>query len=145
MSRNKKGGPVRAAQGEAGGSLETAFVQSMLERIRTEAIEAARAEFKQQAQKAPDSPAIASGERGPLRGPNSRYSEPGVRARKRMGKEEEAKIWSGFMDRTIVEAFKEECNRIGVTQRFGAEQAFSTWVKESRAGKRHTREVSWKS
>ncbi len=122
----------------------------MLEQIREQAMaaamDAAREAVKKQAPRELSNAEILGdireGERGPLRGPNSRYGEPGVRSRKRMGHMEETKIWSGFLDRELVDRFKEKCKKTGVTQRRAMEWAMEYWVKMPGVGER---EVKWKS
>jgi hypothetical protein len=157
VGKNKKANLAHKAttQGElaVGGSIESAFAQSfgpMLEQIRQQAMnaamDAAREEVKKQAPRELSNAEILGdireGERGPLRGPNSRYGEPGVRSRKRLADQgEEAKIWSGFMDRELVDRFKAKCKKYGVTQRRAMEWAMNYWVNMPGVGER---EVKWK-
>ncbi len=79
-------------------------------------------------------------------GPGSRYVEPGTRVSKRGrldSKPAKSKVWSGFFEPAIIEAFRDKCKYHGITQRFGAEQAFIDWIKKPGVGGRE-REVSWK-
>lgn len=91
----------------------------------------------------PSDDVVPLGERGPQRGPNSRYGEPGIRSRKRLADQgEETKIWSGFLDRELVDKFKSKCKKHGVTQRRAMEWAMNYWVEMPGVGER---EAKWKS
>src|ERR1044072_2586678 len=99
----------------------------MLERIRAEAVEAAKAEVR--AELAGVSAPKAEPERGlpgPARGPGSRYTEAGIRVRKHRlgGNKHGTKIASAFMAPAVIEAFRNKVKEYGMTQRYAAEQAF---------------------
>lgn len=146
-------------------SIESTLAESLgplLAKIQADSMKAAmdavREELKGQAPQ-PSLPAPVSRAKPELRGqtapdaeagrpwhpaPGSRYVEPGTRQNKKGrldSKPSKSKVFSAFLDPGILATFREKCQRHGITQRFGLEQALVDWIKKPGVGER---EVEWK-
>lgn len=156
MSKRK---PAAAkAKPETVVGIESTSAEGFLALMRQEAMAAAMAAVRQELQGQAQAPQSLGRAKPPEReapqeteagkpwhpAPGSRYIEPGTRISKRGrldSKPAKSKVFSAFLDPNIVEPFRQKCKRLGITLRYGVEDAMKDWTAKQGAGER---EVEWR-